>query len=138
MVKVAPEPTLFCDNWPEDNTRSIDEIAEQVGVDAAKKIVKAYGGTRLYIPVTAKPDHPLAILIGFDNAEKLGLYFCGTRVFIPRRFLSKEYLQINVPKLYNKGWKIRDIALAMDCSEPTVYAILRKKRQYDEPLLPMF
>ena len=137
MVKVTPEPTLFCDD-PVSDLRPIDEIAEQVGVDVAKKIVKAYGGTRLYIPKIAKPDHPLAILIGFDNAVKLGEYFSGERVFIPRRFHSKEYVYNNTVKLYNKGWKIRDIALVMDCSETTIFDILRKKRQYEEPFLPMF
>lgn len=137
MVKIAPEPTLFCDD-PFDDLRPIDEIAEQVGVDVAKKIVKAYGGTRLYIPKIAKPDHPLAILIGFDNAAKLGIYFLGDRVVIPRRFNSMEYIRENAVKLYNKGWKVRDIALAMDCCERTVFAILRRKREYENPLLPMF
>lgn len=137
MVKVVPEPTLFCDD-PVSDLRPIDEIAEQVGVDAAKKIVKAYGGTRLYIPAAAKSDHPLAVLIGFDNAVKLGQYFSGERVIIPKRFNSMEYIRANVPKLYNQGWKIRDIALAMDCCERTVFTILQKKREYEEPMLPMF
>lgn len=137
MVKVAPEPTLFCDD-PVSDLRPIDEIAEQVGVDAAKKIVKAYGGTRLYIPAAAKPDHLLAVLIGFDNAVKLGQYFSGERVIIPKRFNSMEYIRAAVPKLYNQGWKIRDIALAMDCCERTVFTILQKKREYEEPMLPMF
>jgi len=137
MVKAAPEPTLFLD-CPETDLRPIDLIAEQVGVDIAKKIVKAYGGTRLYIPQTVKPDHPLAVMIGFDNAVKLGQYFFGERVIIPKRYNSMDYIRSAVPKLYNKGWKVRDIALAMDCCERTVFSILRRKREEDEPLLPMF
>lgn len=60
------------------------QIAEEIGVDAALKLVGAWGGVCLYIPKVMAPDHALARLIGMAAAGKLSKLYQGERIEIPR------------------------------------------------------
>jgi len=60
------------------------QIAEEIGVDAALKLVSARGGVCLYVPMVMTPDHPIARLIGMEAARKLSKRYQGERIEIPR------------------------------------------------------
>ncbi len=60
--------------------KSLIRIAREIGVRKTLKLVKLFGGTRLYFPV--KPErlpatHPLLQAIDLEDARKLGLLFRG-------------------------------------------------------------
>ncbi|HUW27575.1 MAG TPA: Mor transcription activator family protein [Sulfuriferula sp.] len=60
------------------------DICQLIGEAATAKLVAQYGGTRLYLPVTVKPEHPLCELLGEEIAQKLAGEFSGLSVEIPR------------------------------------------------------
>lgn len=60
------------------------QIAQEIGVDAALKLVVARGGVGLYVPMAMTPDHPIARLIGMEAAGKLSKRYQGERIEIPR------------------------------------------------------
>lgn len=63
----------------------LQELVDVIGVGAALTIVKHYGGVRLYVPQTMKPEHILSRLIGFESALKLAAeYGAQTHFDIPR------------------------------------------------------
>ena len=66
-------------------TPELEEIAEVAGTAAALAILAAKGGTRVYIPKSAKlgDDHWLVVLVGLEPAEAIADHFGGTQVEIP-------------------------------------------------------
>lgn len=59
------------------------EIAEIVGVAAALRLVDAYGGTTLYVPETAAPEHRLVQSIGAEAAIKLTTIYAMCKIEVP-------------------------------------------------------
>lgn len=65
-----------------------------IGLPATMAMVNRYGGTRIYIPAEAPPEHPYADLIGQHNLVKLcaeyGAFGHGLRLLLPnaRRALT--------------------------------------------------
>jgi hypothetical protein len=55
------------------------EMADLIGLPATLTLVRHYGGTRLWVPLTMKPDHVLARLLGFDTAALLARHYGDTR-----------------------------------------------------------
>ncbi|GBL46460.1 hypothetical protein SFMTTN_2274 [Sulfuriferula multivorans] len=60
------------------------DVCQLIGEEATAKLVTQYGGTRLYLPATIKPEHPLCQLLGQEIAQKLAGEFSGLSVEIPR------------------------------------------------------
>ncbi len=63
---------------------AFQEIRQFIGDVATAKLVAQYGGTRLYIPITLKREHPLCQLLGEETAQQLAGEFCGMSVEVPR------------------------------------------------------
>jgi len=63
------------------------DISQIVGEEAAAKLSAQYGGTRLYIPITLKTEHPLVQLLGQQTAQQLVDEFSAITVEIPRAFI---------------------------------------------------
>ncbi len=67
----------------------LQEIAELIGLPATLKLVKAYGGTRLYVPKRFDPDHPIVKLIGHELAARLFERFGGQDQFdVPKAMIA--------------------------------------------------
>lgn len=62
----------------------LQEFVRLIGIDATMKVVDAYGGTRLRIPLEATDDHPLAELIGKEKLVLLTRHFLGHRFDLPK------------------------------------------------------
>ncbi|MCG5530952.1 hypothetical protein LRD18_08710 [Halorhodospira halochloris] len=58
-------------------------LADHIGHTATVRLLRAYGGRRLYIPVTIAPDHPIAAAIGYRACEPLAQRWGGKRLDIP-------------------------------------------------------
>ena len=61
--------------------KSLQQIIDVVGVDAALIIIAHHGGTRLYVPLELKPGHWLIEILGEEAAQKLCLAFGGAEHF---------------------------------------------------------
>ncbi len=67
----------------------LQEIAALVGLPATLTLVKAYGGTRLYVPKRFDPDHPIVKLIGHELAARLFERFGGLDQFdVPKAAIA--------------------------------------------------
>lgn len=49
----------------------LKEVAALIGLPATLNLVRAYGGTRIYVPTRFDPDHPIVKLVGHEAAAKL-------------------------------------------------------------------
>lgn len=60
------------------------DIADLVGLSSTLDVVRAYGGTRLYIPKKFMPDHPLVKVAGHEAAAKIVEIYGGEHLDLPR------------------------------------------------------
>lgn len=56
---------------------NLQEMAQVIGLPATLMIVREYGGTRVWVPKTASPDHPLWRLIGPEALARLCQHYGG-------------------------------------------------------------
>lgn len=59
----------------------LQEIASLVGLAATLALVRAYGGTRMYVPKRFDPDHPITKIVGHEAAVKLVEAYGGLEHF---------------------------------------------------------
>lgn len=59
----------------------LQEIAALVGLPATLALVRAYGGTRLYVPKRFDPNHPIVKYVGHEAAAKLVASYGGLEHF---------------------------------------------------------
>ncbi len=66
--------------------RSVRELAADVGLPVALRLVAACGGTTVYVPVPRKagPDHPLVAKIGRPSLSVLAAERGGEQIDVPR------------------------------------------------------
>ncbi|NVM78882.1 Mor family transcriptional regulator [Duganella sp. SG902] len=109
-----------------DLPHQVRHIAAIVGLSAALKLVQNYGGVRLYVPVTMRPDHILARMIGFDEACKLSAEFGGMDHFDIPRAAGAIRLVRNREIVYKfvKGKTLRQLALEYVLTERAIQKIL--------------
>ena len=103
------------------------EIGQLIGEDATAKLTAHYGGTSLYIPHTAKPDHPLCQLLGQEIAQRLAGEFGGMTVEIPRAVMLQT-AQRNAQILADRasGMSQRKLARAYHLTERTIRKIVNR------------
>lgn len=61
----------------------LEEIAEAASLDAALKLAEAFGGSMVYLPHKAGPDHWLVRLVGRQDADRICKAFGGDKRNIP-------------------------------------------------------
>ena len=69
------------------------EISELIGIQATFKLVAKYGGVRLYVPKTLRPDHDLVAIINRELAETMIDRFGGEVLEIPKALLANVALR---------------------------------------------
>jgi hypothetical protein len=99
------------------------QIAELIGIDAAVKIARAFGGTSLTIPQTMGPDHKLAQLIGLADASTIAAHFGGSGRFeCPS---AKSVLcRADARRLRRAGKSTMEIAAALGISQRHVTSLV--------------
>jgi Mor family transcriptional regulator len=92
----------------------LDELVKTLGLPAALRLVEAFGGTRVYLPLaqTMTDEHPVARAVGASAARALCELWPSERVVIPR---AAAYLRAE-----------RDRALIKDAEDHTVPQLARK------------
>lgn len=100
-------------------------VADVIGVEAAEKLCRALGGTRIYVPAKIGEHHPIAVALGEENAARIADYFHGTVLALPKGLSRRERV---IEYRRTTKMTIREIALATDYTEAGVYKILAEER----------
>lgn len=100
-------------------------VADVIGVEAAEKLCRALGGTRIYVPATIGEHHPIAVAIGEENAARIAEHFHRTVLALPKGLSRRERV---IEYRRSTKMTIREIALATDYTEAGVYKILAEER----------
>ena len=74
-----PDDVEPCSAW----TESMLEMAEWIGPAATLRLIAAFGGIELYVPLEMTEDHPIAEAIGIDAARRLVAIYGRERLDLP-------------------------------------------------------
>lgn len=104
---------------------SAAEIVEVVGVEAALRLVEAWGGIRLYVPQHMPEDHLLVSTLGRAEADQLADRYGGETVHIPRCLHALRAVRNGrIRAERHDGASPALLALRYGLTERQVYAIL--------------
>jgi Mor family transcriptional regulator len=113
---------------PEEHLpKSVAELVRVVGLAAALAIVEERGGTRLYVPTEATPEHWLAALIGMEAFAALVDYAAGDELDIARcvaALRAAQELQIALDA--EAGMSQSQLALKHRYTERGIRKVLRR------------
>jgi hypothetical protein len=106
------------------NLSDLDDIARAVGYRAARVIALHYAGRRLHVPATARPDHPLSVLIGRDAFVLLVREFAACRLLVPCDTEEQRFTRDwRIAALLADGRSAEQIAAALGMSSRRVEQI---------------
>jgi hypothetical protein len=116
--KSAPEPMP-------DLPESLTDMAERLGLTVTMQIVKAHGGTRLFVPKQVHAQHHLANLLGLEQARRLSKHFGGESLTIPRMASAmRSKRNREIVHRYDSGDSVRVLAHAYSLTDRQIYTIL--------------
>lgn len=101
----------------------LGDIARIAGEEAAIKLGRKMGGTRVYFPAEPRPDHWLCQLVGREAARAIcdhltGGFAGGARIDLPiGSFSHQETARAIVDRMIGEGASERDIALSARYTE---------------------
>ena len=122
---VEPSDAL-CTTPPQilEGSPMLDDLAEQIGEDAALKLVEAYGGRRVYIPHQPIANDVLTSSIGLAAAIRLSQIYGGDRLEVPNPTPRK----VRVLELRSNGLSVDAIARKLGCTRRRVFQVLANAR----------
>lgn len=59
---------------------TFEKLVDAIGRPSAEKLIAEFGGRRIYVPVRAEPDSPIATAVGIESARTLSRLFGGERI----------------------------------------------------------
>ncbi|MBF0162592.1 MAG: hypothetical protein HQL88_09920 [Magnetococcales bacterium] len=105
--------------------RSLVEMVETIGMEDTMRIVKEFGGTRIFVPKRVAAQHKLADFLGLEQARRLSRHYGGENVSIPRMTmatLAKRNREII--RRYDAGDSASLLARVYKMTERRIRAIL--------------
>lgn len=109
-----------------------EEIIDVIGLDAAKKLLNAYGGKVVKIPVGVRCEGSfidrLIDLLGLEAYQKLIARFGGERISIPIRAFKPAALKARNREIvadYTAGKSISELVNRYDLGERQLRNILK-------------
>ena len=107
---------------------TFNDLVESIGRLAAEKLVDEFGGTRIYVPVSAQSGDEIACAIGLEAASKLSRTFGGERFYMP--LLARDSQRIEeIRRMSAAGASTADIARRLRCTERWVYRVIEGDRR---------
>lgn len=105
---------------------TVKQIAEVIGAEAAHKLARDFGGTRLYIPADPCESHPLTLSVGREDALAVAAKFAGEELVIPmyKSRARRQHDRSLILKLKARHRSNAAIARQVGCSERHVYNVL--------------
>ena len=126
MINKLPTPQEH-PKQPQNLPESLTEVAEVMGLSATTKLVKAYGGTRIFVPKRLGAQHKLANLLGLEQARRLSHYFGGESLSIARAANATRLIRNkDIVRHYDAGKAASSLALEYRLTERQIYTILAK------------
>lgn len=115
------------------------EITDRYGLEAALLLAKEFGGKIVKLPLTARPDHPIAVLVSQEVLTWLVEYRPGQPVTIPMgpRHPDKiraAYREAEVQRLTAEGWSSAKIGEHLTMHERSVRLIRERTRAPDRQM----
>lgn len=104
-------------NLPETYT----DLEEVVGLEPASALIRQFGGQKLYIPVTPKPEHRLFEL-GEEAARAIAHHYAGETLEVPS--LKAPIRREIIWKLSRQGYSRNEIAARVGVTERRVRQVL--------------
>lgn len=109
--------------------RTVRELADTIGLPAARRLIDAYGGTAFYVP--RRPTPALEALIGTESAQALvDNYHAGSeRLQLPRCVAAMRAVEHQaIVAAYYDGATAFELARAYGVTERWVYALAARSR----------
>jgi Mor family transcriptional regulator len=103
------------------------DLALAIGAGGAARLAQAFGGRRVYVPVTPSARDRISRVIGLGAAVRLAQKFGGERVMIPAD-PERAVRQARIVAMRRRGWSVSEIAGALGVSERYVYKVLAAHR----------
>jgi hypothetical protein len=115
----------------------IEELETAMGEVSLLKLLRSFGGRRLYVPLNMHADHHIACVIGTDAAMALADLVQGEYVDLPTlaRFDRMEKRN-RIVGLRKKGKSLDLIAWECKCSRRYVMQVCRDSREEIEREIP--
>ncbi|WP_439471318.1 helix-turn-helix domain-containing protein [Brevundimonas sp.] len=110
------------------------DVVALIGEELAAQMSAAMGGTRLYVPKFAGPNHPLTHVVG-DKAAALIVAAMAGEYLLPPIALGRD---ARIVQLREGGETIDAIASKVGCSRRTVFSVLEMERKINPPQLDLF
>jgi hypothetical protein len=109
-----------------DGRITVRQIAKVIGDEAAHKLARDFGGTRLYVPSDPCESHPLTLSVGREDALAIAAKFAGEELVIPmyKSRARRRYERDLIVKLRQRHRSFAAIARQVGCSERHVYKVL--------------
>ncbi len=109
-----------------DGRITIRQIAEVIGDEAAVKLARDFGGTRVRIVAEPCESHLLTLSIGLEDALAIGARFAGEDLVIPMyKSRARRRFDLDlIRKLRARHRTITAIARQVGCTERHVYNVL--------------
>ena len=117
---------LLCSQVSHEKQSLSQRLVEVLGQQSAEKIVREFGGARLWIPIRGTPDARLVQLLGHTAASALCARFGGDYLQVPNS-IDRDHVQYLIAELHRQGCRINEIALAVGRSRRTVFRLLGRK-----------
>lgn len=96
-----------------------------IGVDGARKLSDAYGGTVLNVPRSVRPGSPLVRVLGEYAVGRLVGGFAGDTVYIPKDVASvRANRDRAIVAEFESGNCVRDLSLAYGLTMRRIQSIL--------------
>lgn len=112
--------------------QSAVEIVDVVGVEAALRLVEAWGGVRLYVPQQMPEDHLLVSTLGRAESDELASRYGGECIQVPRCLHALRAVRnCHMRRERARGDSPALLALRYRLTERQVYSILAAA---DEPV----
>jgi hypothetical protein len=102
----------------------LSEMIEIIGEEAALQLIRAFGGTRLYVPHSPEPNDMLASAIGLAAAIKLARVYGGDRLDVP----NPPPRRLRIVQLREAGMSVDAIAREVRCTRRRVFQVLAEVR----------
>jgi hypothetical protein len=102
----------------------LDDLANEIGMDATARLVDIFGGTRLYIPHSPDEDDLLTASLGPEAARKLARVYGGDRIEVPNPTPRRK----RIIELRETGCSVDAIARKLGCTRRRVFQVLAEAR----------
>lgn len=109
--------------------QALAELADVIGADVALELASRFGGRRVYIPMSATPDHPLAETLGLEAMSALVEYLGSGEFMVPSAKQLERFARDRaIRREHADGASCRTLAERYQLGERRVWEILAAHR----------